>query len=131
MDGDELGGGKWHPYWAFRQLFDSACYKAAFFCLFHSRYMLDKANYKITEGTKSVISRLGVADKLAIVYTPLFMYCKDELAEYLTVEGMENTKWDEPWSKNAQLQEWKKQVDEKCLKFVDENKDIAYDIQQY
>lgn len=140
MDGDEPEtGGRWHPYWAFYTLFNWACYEAAYFCLYHSRYMVENSNVFRLKNYKIIISRLGVADKLAIVYTPLWLYNADELQEY-TIEEMKQSKTKEEnfaWrvlslrTGKEIAKAWKQIVDEKCLEFVEEWKDKAYDIQQY
>lgn len=119
MDGEE---GRLHPWWAYNFL-SLFSHKLAEFCVFHSRFMVEWNNSNFD--TKVCISKLGVADKLAVVYTSLWMYRKAELYEYMVKD-----KYSLLYNVGSQVQ-WKKEVDKKCLDFVNEWKDKAYDIQQY
>lgn len=116
MDGDS---GKWHPLFAYHLLNQFGLTKTAKYCLFHSRTMI-----KLLADNNCMISRLGVADKLAIIHTPLWMYRLNEICEYIDNEKLD---YDGFYPK----QHWKKIVDDKCMKFVNEWKDLAYDLYQY
>jgi len=110
-------------------LMDWGMKKTAWFCVYHSRTIANEMSFM--DGAN--LSRLAVADKLAVVYTPLWMYCKQELHEYMIMEGY-NLSF--TLCKSSLLYynlctSWKTMVDVKCLKFVQEWKDKAYDIGQY
>lgn len=126
MDGEDYNGGRWHPIWAYGVFRELGMEKTAWFSLFHSRFMV---KYHETFN-KAYLSKLAIADKLAVVFTPLWIYTEEELKEYTLIEGY-NISWDKDWFKNQQLRLWKEQVDKKCLAFVEEWKDKAYDLQQY
>jgi hypothetical protein len=73
MDGQE---GKMHPVFGamiMKSLFGKKWY---YFTVCHSRYMSDFYKLKV--------SRLCMADKMAILYTPLWLYTKSELSEYMS-----------------------------------------------
>jgi hypothetical protein len=55
------------------------------FCMYHSR-----SYTKMHTGGEEMISKLCVADKQAILYTPRWLINKDELAEYMKNEQTEN-----------------------------------------
>lgn len=144
MDGE--GEGAIHPY-VVSNWFELREYtKIGRFCAMHSRKcvlqtqeVIDYAIEKFSEPPLSldfsnfkswaVISRLGVADKLAIVYTPIWMYCREEMDEYIRNE--KNVHINSFVGRKDRIREWKQVVDKKCLEFVEEWKDKAYDIQQY
>lgn len=108
--------GKEHPWMAAKIFSWLYMYKTANFSLFHSRYMC--------ESIGKPISKLGVADKMAVIYTPVSLYCDEELAEYMKQDGFSEVipQW---------VKQWKYAVDYKCKQFIELNKDSAYDIQQY
>lgn len=113
--------GKFHPVYGgniVRLLFGR---KWAMFCMTHSRKIVELLNYILsTDDFK--ISRLGVADKLAIVYTPIWMYCKEELSEYIRYESQDSC---------ISPKSWKDIIDKKALRFVEDNKDTAYESRHY
>lgn len=121
MDGIEYNGGAWHPSLALLIFENFYANKTAKFCFYHSRFMV-----KLNNGT---VSRLGVADKLAIVYTPTWMYCREEMDEYIHNE--KNVIINSFVGRKDRIKAWKQVVDDKCLAFVEEWKDKAYDLWQY
>lgn len=131
MDGEE---GRLHPWWAYNFL-SLFSHKLAEFCVFHSRFMVDWNNKNFD--TKVVISKLGIADKLAVIYTPIWMYRKEELKEYVDKEDLDLhtiALWnvvDKAIDYKYKITIWKEHVNKKCINFVNEWKDRAYDIQQY
>lgn len=110
MDGND---GSNHPYFGagiVHSITGSRAYY--FFCLFHSRKMM-------RHFWQETPSKLCVADKLAIVYTPIWLYNREELVEYMKNECTEN------------VHNWKKIVDLKSKEFVDKYKDTAYGPSDY
>lgn len=115
--------GRYHPGAGMKILKGLGLYHAAYFCVLHSRFIAEKLH--------SNVSRLGIADKLAVVYTPVWMYSSAELDEYVNNEDMDihtialynivakaiDIKYKIPI--------WKDVVNKKCLRFVYENKDTA------
>lgn len=112
--------GKYHPVFGasiVRVLFGG---KWCVFCVTHSRKIVEILR-KATE-IDYRISKLGVADKLAIVYTPLWMYCREELSEYIRNESQ---------YVSISPKSWKDIVDKRALRFVEDNKDTAYGPNNY
>jgi len=126
MDGPE---GELHPYWgAFLMgfLFGKDWFE---FTLYHSRFLAKKndANY----------SRLCVADKLAIVLTPAWLYLimtnwTKEIDEYMKMSIMKEDISPENFAfmkiRTESQKIWYKDVKEYCLKWVNEHKDGRIDM---
>jgi hypothetical protein len=90
------------------------------FCKYHSR--------DIAKRDKKQISKLCLADKMAIYYTPICMYNKDELCEYiknwndeiLTCKDAIKVKHD-----------WKEWIDKFVIDFYQKNRNTAYGPSDY
>lgn len=109
MDGED---GAWHPLFGALVVETLTGSKKWYhFCLCHSRKMSKQFGLNV--------SRLCVADKLAVSYTPLWMYNRDELAEYMQHDCTENKL------------NWKRLVGLKTREFVEANKDTAYGPKDY
>ena len=127
MDGED---GKYHPIFgaSIVRIFCGKIWRIL--CVTHSRKFVEILN-KVSNVHN--ISKIGVADKLAIVYTPLWMYCRKELDEYIFNEFSDNIPRDLPdgWSLMSFPAIWKSIVNEKALQFVKDNKDTAYEPRHY
>ena len=114
MDGEE---GELHPAlgWDITHLFLGS--EWGWFCLMHSRKMHTKVQNIIS--VKLPVSRLCVADKLATLMTPKWMYRKKELEEYLD-EG-----------DCSSFEELRLKLKQDISKFIEENKDNALRAEDY
>ena len=124
MDGEN--DGKWHPIRGSYLIGNLFGIQWQLYCLFHSRAMQKQYNefFSSSEYFKSLlpktkISKLCIADKLAVKYTPLFCFNKDELKEYMDDCGCTDKK------------EWKILISKWAEDFVNTNKDSAYDVSDY
>jgi hypothetical protein len=126
MDGEGIKGGKWHPLLGAVTIGNILGVKWELFCLLHSRSIAEyyrkifKPIPGVFDPNRIQISKLCVADKLAVKYTPLCLFNKDELEEYLTNGGPYLDKYD--WK--AKMAIWSED-------FAKDNKDIAYDVSDY
>lgn len=123
MDGDE---GMFHPYLGAEVIAKMFGPKWFFFCLFHSRSMVEYNLkwIKIIRDTtipyvEPHVSKLCLADKMAFLYTPRFLMNKDELAEYMKNEATGN------------IDNFFNILRMKSRQFIEENKDKAYGPDDY
>lgn len=118
MDGPE---GELHPYWGAFVMSALFGKKWFHFTLYHSRFLSKK------EGAR--FSKLCVADKLAIVLTPSWLYLPmvnwtGEIKEYMK-DAEINSNGDIP-VQSDQLK-WHKSVQEYVKKWVEEHRDLKKD----
>lgn len=118
MDGTD---GKMHPTFGATILESIFGRRWGGFCVTHSRSVVEFLN-NVHGSDKHKISRLGIADKLAIVYTPIWLYCKEELSEYIRNESQ---------YVSISPKSWKDIVDKRASQFVKDNKDTAYEPRHY
>ncbi len=133
MDGTGYKGGQWHPYLGANLIYKLFGIEWGIFCLFHSRAIVSTApldDYNkifvcfkrakfVGKSVDAAISKLCVADKLAVKYSPIWLFNKDELAEYMEALEIVDKKDFKPL-----MIQW---ADE----FVSKYKDIAYDVTEY
>lgn len=136
MDGED---GVTHPYYGaylVHKLFGERWYR---FTLYHSRFV-HKAHAQTAFDNMFLCgdfpSKLCIADKLAIVYTPLRMYCREELLEYIENHYPNFRDTRDDWLSDEDVLfnlrfEWKANLDKKCLDFVNLTKDKAYGPSDY
>ena len=121
MDGSE---GEEHPYLGAKimsRLFDNGSRKWYHFTLYHSRFLAKKEN--------AHFSKLCVADKLAIVLTPSWIYLPminwtGEIKEYMA-DAERNSNGMIAIQQSQQI--WLAQVKDYVRKWVEEHKDLKHD----
>ncbi|GHE65140.1 hypothetical protein [Roseivirga thermotolerans] len=118
MDGEE---GELHPYWGANLMGFLFGFKWFEFTLYHSRFLAKKNG--------ASFSKLCVADKLAIVYTPSWLYLPmvrmtGEIHEYMK-DSERNSNGTIEVQSSQKL--WFKMVKEYVWRWVQEHKDLRED----
>ncbi len=115
MDGTE---GELHPTKGWDIICALFGYNWGWFCLLHSRKMQKRVER--IAGTQPIPpSKLCIADKLATLYTPRWMYRKTELKEYLE-EG-----------ECSSFKELRDKLKTTLIKYIEENKNNALGPEDY